>query len=125
MTSPIPLEKRNVSKARRVAVLERQGHVCKRANCDAPAVDVDHIIPLWAGGSNRDDNLEGLCADHHGQKTRAEAKARAKANRIVARETNTRRPRKQIPHRGFGPLTKKFNGEVGPKRSARRETVDD
>lgn len=125
MAAPIPLERRNVSKARRQAVLTCQGHICKRANCEAPAVDVDHIIPLWAGGSNRDDNLEGLCADHHGQKTRAEAKARAKANRIVARETNTRRPRKPIPGRGFGINTRKFNGEVGPKRSARRETADD
>lgn len=103
----IPIEKRAVSKERRVKIIAKQNGVCKRANCDEPAIDVDHIIPLWAGGSNRDDNLEGLCVPHHKQKTNAEAKARAKCKRIEARDTATRRARKAIPGRklqsgGFG-----------------------
>lgn len=97
--SPVQVEKRSVSKARRESVIEGQGGVCKRSYCGATAVEVDHILPLWAGGSNANDNLEGLCADCHKQKTVAETKARAKAKRIVARLTGTRRPRKPIPYR--------------------------
>lgn len=34
-----------------------------------PATDVDHIVPLSAGGSNRDDNLQSLCHSCHSHKT--------------------------------------------------------
>lgn len=95
------VEARNVNAARRKAVIERQGGICKRAFCELPATDVDHIIPLWAKGSNKDENLEGLCVPHHKQKTQAEAKMRAKVNRIEAREEGTRRERKAIPSAPF------------------------
>lgn len=95
----VPLEKRNVSKARREKIIATQDGICKRANCEEPATDVDHIIPLWMGGSNRDDNLEGLCEDHHKIKTKAEAAARAKVNRIEKRDTGTRKARRTIPTR--------------------------
>lgn len=112
----VVIEKRAVSKARREAVIARQGGVCKRANCDAEATDADHIIPLWCGGSNRDENLEGLCQPCHLQKTKAEAKARAKANRIVARDNGTRRVRKPIASRGFDKTqTRGFDGKVRPR----------
>lgn len=114
----IPLEKRNVSKARREKIIAAQDGVCKRACCGAPAVDVDHIIPLWAGGSNRDDNLEGLCVPHHKQKTQAEAKARAKAKRIEARTTGARRPRKPIPQRVGGGWPPKGSRKLPTKKDA-------
>lgn len=95
----VPLEKRNVSKARREKIIAAQGGVCKRANCEGEAVAVDHIIPLWAGGSNRDENLEGLCQPCHDRKTKAEASARAKVKRIETRLNGTRKPRKAIPQR--------------------------
>jgi 5-methylcytosine-specific restriction endonuclease McrA len=95
----VQIHQRAVSKAQRKAVIDRQGGVCKRSYCDAPAVDVDHVLPLWSGGTNANDNLEALCVDCHKQKTAAEAKARAKAKRIEARENGTRRPRKPIANR--------------------------
>lgn len=114
MTRPaVEIEKRAVSKARRDKVIAAQDGVCKRAHCDVPATDADHILPLWAGGSNRDDNLEGLCRPCHLQKTKAEATARAKCKRIEARETGTRRARKPIPTRGFDKTKRKrMNGKV-------------
>ena len=33
------------------------------------AVEVDHIIPLYKGGSNDQDNLQGLCVECHKAKT--------------------------------------------------------
>jgi hypothetical protein len=95
----VPLEKRNVSKARREKIIKAQEGVCKRAHCEAEAVAVDHVIPLWVGGSNRDDNLEGLCQPCHDRKTKAEASARAKVKRIEKRLDGTRKPRKAIPQR--------------------------
>lgn len=122
----VPLEKRSVSKARREKIIAAQNGICKRAFCEAPAVDVDHIAPLWAGGSNRDDNLEGLCVPHHVQKTKAEASARAKCKRIEARENGTRRPRKAIQ----GPKLQSggFGGGLSKKQqrmAARQQEVTD
>lgn len=102
MRQAVEIQPRAVSKARREKAIAKQGGVCKRAHCNAPATDADHVIPLWCGGSNRDENLEGLCGPCHLLKTKAEAKARAKAKRIVARDTGTRRPRKPIPQRPDG-----------------------
>jgi 5-methylcytosine-specific restriction enzyme A len=98
---PVEIEARNVSAARRRKIIEKQDGICKRAGCEEPATDVDHIVPLWCGGSNRDDNLEGLCAPHHRQKTSAEAKVRGKVKRIEKRIKGERKPRKPIPNRGF------------------------
>lgn len=38
---------------------------------------VDHIVPLSAGGSDTDGNKELLCLDCHKAKSRAERRARA------------------------------------------------
>jgi 5-methylcytosine-specific restriction protein A len=37
----------------------------------------DHVVPLWAGGADDESNLAGLCVEHHQQKSKLEAKARA------------------------------------------------
>ena len=33
------------------------------------AVEVDHIVPLYKGGSNEQDNMQGLCVECHKVKT--------------------------------------------------------
>ena len=43
---------------------------------------VDHIVPLWAGGANEDENLQLLCEPCHKVKTAREATQRAAARRI-------------------------------------------
>jgi 5-methylcytosine-specific restriction protein A len=40
---------------------------------------VDHIVPLWAGGSDEDENKQLLCDPCHDAKTAREAKERAGA----------------------------------------------
>ena len=37
------------------------------------SAEVDHIVPLWAGGVHHPDNFQILCADCHRLKTQAEA----------------------------------------------------
>ena len=43
--------------------------VCLAHGYHVAASQVDHIVPLSAGGSNSMANLQGLCAMHHSQKT--------------------------------------------------------
>lgn len=45
---------------------------CKAAGFDVPAVLVDHIISLSEGGTNKLENLQGLCIMHHNKKTARE-----------------------------------------------------
>ena len=43
------------------------------ARCGAYGNEVDHVIPLHKGGAPRDrDNLQVLCGECHGEKTRGE-----------------------------------------------------
>lgn len=72
-------ESRAVSQAMKDRVRAEQKGICARSWCEAPALDVDHIIPLWNFGKNVRANLEALCETCHAQKTAAEAKVRAKA----------------------------------------------
>lgn len=121
----VELQKRAVSKATRQAVIAKQDGICKRSYCEAPAVDVDHILPLWSGGTNANDNLEALCVDCHKQKTAAEAKARGKVKRLAG-ETGANRVRKPIQSRGFGSVSRGFDGKVKiTKKAARTQAAND
>lgn len=114
-------ESRDVSAARRKRIIEKQNGICKRPFCEEVAVDVDHIIPLWRFGSNRDDNLEALCVACHAIKTKVEAKVRAKA-KAQGGETGQWARRKKNGSRlksgGFDKtLTKGMDGKVRPRAS--------
>jgi len=112
----IPIEPRRVSPGTRAKILAATDHVCARPGCPERATDVDHILPLWLGGSNKEKNLEGLCPAHHAAKTKAEASLRAKAKRREQRDQGTRRPRQPIASRGFDKTqTRGFDGIVRPR----------
>lgn len=51
------------------AECDRQGNV-------GNGNELDHIVPLWAGGSNDFSNLQWLCYEHHRQKSSKETKMR-------------------------------------------------
>jgi 5-methylcytosine-specific restriction protein A len=68
--------------ATRARILTRDCGVCQCERCLASgdvklASEVDHIAPLWAGGSNADVNLQAISATCHKLKTADEAKQRA------------------------------------------------
>lgn len=52
---------------------------CRR--CSRPATDVDHILPLEDGGTNRRKNLQPLCYECHRWKTMWENVFRSASNR--------------------------------------------
>lgn len=49
---------------------------CLREGRTTVGHPVDHIVPLWAGGSDDDSNKETLCAPCHDAKSAREAKQR-------------------------------------------------
>lgn len=51
---------------------------CKRQGRTALGAAVDHIEPLWKGGSDDDTNKELLCTPCHDAKTAREAAERAR-----------------------------------------------
>jgi 5-methylcytosine-specific restriction protein A len=52
----------------RARILKRDPF-CRAPGCHEPTTDVDHIIPRRQGGTDADDNLQGLCHTHHSGKT--------------------------------------------------------
>lgn len=50
---------------------------CLRQHRTTLGIDVDHIIPLWEGGPDTDENKELLCLEHHQEKSAIEAARRA------------------------------------------------
>lgn len=81
-SAPLP---RNWATTRR-RILSRDGHRCTamiddlakvqgKKRCNAPANEVDHIIPVDQRGGEHDGNLTSLCAHHHRRKTGREARA--------------------------------------------------
>lgn len=50
---------------------------CKRLSKVSLGAVVDHIVPLWQGGSDEDSNKELLCNPCHDAKTAQEAAQRA------------------------------------------------
>lgn len=54
--------------------------LCKAAGRVVLATQRDHIVPLAEGGTDDPSNIQGLCADHHREKSLAEAiRGRARA----------------------------------------------
>lgn len=53
--------------ARRQAILERDGNTCQGCGDEGSPLQVHHIVPLGAGGTNAKSNLIALCEQCHGR----------------------------------------------------------
>ena len=63
-------------------ILTRDAGVCRCARCLQtgallPAQQVDHVVPLWAGGAERDANRCAINTECHKLKSAAEARMRS------------------------------------------------
>jgi len=55
----------------RLLILARDP-VCRHPGCGQLSTDVDHIVPRSKGGTDEENNLQGLCHEHHSLKTAQE-----------------------------------------------------
>lgn len=46
--------------------------ICEQRRIVRAAVELDHIVPLWKGGTNDQSNLQGLCKACHDEKSERE-----------------------------------------------------
>ena len=108
--------RRSLSTTQRLHLfLRAQGHcqACGWRLSPGTRWEVDHVIPLALGGSNRPDNLQVLCAPCHGSKTaRRDAPMLGKVKRVQARHLGARRSTNIIPGSRRSGLKKKVNGQV-------------
>ena len=73
--------KRNVTHLMKMKVVARQRMFCNNCNDDLDeTLEIDHVIPLFLGGTNDLDNLAALCPKCHRKKSNQE-RENARLNR--------------------------------------------
>lgn len=70
--------------------------------------EIDHVIPLILGGQHRETNLQLLCHECHGAKTKLDVKIKAKVARIRKKNLGIKKP-SRFP----GAKNSKFKMKVG------------
>lgn len=81
--SALPARAGTVERKRGWAGVKDRDRIRKRdcdscRNCGHLGQDVDHDVPLWAGGSDGDDNKRVLCSVCHDAKSKVETAQRAR-----------------------------------------------
>ena len=66
------VKSRNIGTRKKIRVLWRQQMKCNICSTGfmSREWDIDHVIPIFSGGTNDIDNLQALCLDCHREKTR-------------------------------------------------------
>lgn len=65
----------------KVALVQKQEGRCAICGEKPRAFEYDHVVELWASGTNGPENWQALCRACHADKSAAEAKHRAKMHR--------------------------------------------
>lgn len=81
---------------------------CKRPVRPPLRAEFDHVVPLILGGQNRETNLQLLCHECHGAKTKLDVKVKAKVARIRKRNLGIKKS-SRFP----GAKNSKFKMKVG------------
>jgi 5-methylcytosine-specific restriction endonuclease McrA len=124
----VPEPRKQLTKAQRREILERQHDCCGECGNSliwqvvdgqkvyAPMID-EHVKRLFIGGSNELNNRQLWCVGCSKAKTRAEAPENAKIRRLLADQEDDAAPQHRWQSRGFDQrLTKGFNGQVRPRK---------
>ena len=75
MTQPTPRKRGRQALADRARVMRRDKGLCQECLARGTltlAVEVDHIVPLFKGGDDSDDNKAAICREHHIEKSLTE-----------------------------------------------------
>jgi len=87
--------------------------ICHRAIFPWEKWGFDHIIALANGGSNREKNLQPLCASCHKKKTRSDLAIKSKITRTRKRHLGLRKAKgRPLPGTKASGIRKRFDGTV-------------
>jgi len=78
---------------------------CERRICGKLTAEYDHITALINGGGNRESNIQLLCVECHGQKTKADVAEKSITARKIAKRIGLKKPRTIR-------VWRKFNGDI-------------
>jgi len=109
--SPIPprVKLRVFTKAK-----ERCQH-CERRICGKLTAEYDHITALINGGGNRESNIQLLCVECHGQKTKADVAEKSTIYRKRMKHLGLRPKGRPMPGSKASGFKKLMNGQVVPR----------
>lgn len=74
--------RQTLSVKQKIALIEAQGKRCAACQGCPRKFEFDHIVELWAGGSNEPGNWQALCRDCHVTKSGKARKQSAKEARL-------------------------------------------
>lgn len=100
----------------KLRILARQNDCCAisgRPFTSKEKPEFDHKTPLWLGGRNCESNLQAIHGDVHKRKTQAEAKVRAKSDRLRVRRLLGKK-KSSLSHPS---LKKRMDGSVVDRRT--------
>ncbi|CAN7498313.1 HNH endonuclease [Phyllobacterium sp. LjRoot231] len=99
-------------------ILDRQDRKCATTGktfVDGDKIEYDHVVPLWLGGANREDNLQAILFAAHQRKTAVEATVRSKINSQINKSFGLKKSSNPMPGSKASGWKKKMNGEVVPR----------
>ena len=104
----------------REAICRTRGWMCHICGLPVDPVherwELDHIIPLAAGGTDGDDNLAPAHSKCHLEKTLKDVERIAKAKRVRAKHLGTKTPtRNPMPCGRRSKWKRRFDGTVVPR----------
>lgn len=115
------ITRRYIGPAERARILARSYGCCNECGTPAVTLELDHIIPLAAGGADIEGNMQPLCVKCHKAKTRREAGVTgviAKTKRLYQKHNltakkKTRKWKRKLRNRGFRKdVRRRFDGTV-------------
>ncbi len=104
------MTRRSITHAARARIFLAASGLCHICGLQIYAIkqrwDVEHVKPLWLGGTDDESNMRPAHINCHASKSADEAPQRAKSNRIRARRIGIRKPRSIRQWR-------RFDGSIG------------
>ncbi|MCH2069601.1 MAG: HNH endonuclease [Shimia sp.] len=87
-------------------------HISGRKIAAGEKWEADHVIPLAAGGENRESNLAPALHTEHKKKTRADAKTKAKCDRVRKKHLGIHKPKSRLAGSKDSQWKRKMDGTV-------------
>lgn len=84
-------ERKYLSAKQKLRLVQNQAGRCAICGEKPRVFEYDHVVELWASGTNDFDNWQALCRNCHTTKSGVEAKHRAKMNRLRGKAGQVKR----------------------------------